>query len=298
MAKQDILVVGESGQLATALTQNETIAEHRIIAVGRPSLDLTRTETIEKTIEELNPALVINAAAYTAVDKAESEVDLANAVNATGVGRLGQVCAQNDIPVIHISTDYVFDGKASTPYKPNDKIDPQGVYGSSKAQGEVELRAANEQHLIFRTAWVFGEHGNNFLKTMLRLGKTNDQIRVVDDQYGTPTYAADLAVGLLEIATQVLSHPNDIPWGTYHLTNSGETTWCGFAREIFECSTIKNAPSPQIIAITTKEYPTPAARPAYSILDCALAKEHFGVDLPDWKDATMRCIKNIEGTAS
>lgn len=297
MAKRDVLVVGGNGQLATALKQREMIAGHRIIAVGRPAMDLARTETIEKTIVELNPALVINAAAYTAVDKAESEADMANAVNATGVGVLGQICARNDIPVIHISTDYVFDGKAKTPYRPDDATAPQGVYGRSKTRGEVELRAANEQHLIFRTAWVFGEHGNNFLKTMLRLAITNDQIRVVDDQFGTPTYAADLATGLAEIAAQILSHPDDIQWGTYHLTNSGETTWCGFAREIFKCSTSENAPSPRIIGITTEEYPTPAARPAYSILDCASTKEHFGVDLPDWKDATMRCIKNIEGMA-
>lgn len=298
MAKRDVLVVGESGQLAIALKQIEEIAGHRIIAIGRPTMDLARSETIQKTIADLNPALVINAAAYTAVDKAESDVDLANAVNATGVGELGRHCALNDIPMIHISTDYVFDGKANAPYKPGEKTAPQGVYGSSKAQGEVALRAAHERYLIFRTAWVFGENGNNFLKTMLRLGKTNDLIRVVKDQFGTPTYAADLAAGLSEIAAQVLATPNDISWGTYHLTNSGETTWCGFAREIFKCTTSKDAPSPQIIGITTEEYPTPAARPAYSILDCTATKEQFGVDLPDWKEATMRCIKQIEGIAS
>ncbi|MBL4893232.1 MAG: dTDP-4-dehydrorhamnose reductase [Rhizobiaceae bacterium] len=298
MAKQDVLVVGENGQLATALKQKETIAGHRIISLGRPAMDLAHAETIEQAIGEHNPALVINAAAYTAVDKAESEADMAKAVNADGVGRLGQICARHDIPVIHISTDYVFDGKAKKPYAPGDKTAPQGVYGRSKEQGETELRAANEQHLIFRTAWVFGEHGNNFLKTMLRLGRTNNQIRVVDDQFGTPTYTGDLATGLSKIAAQVLSRPNDISWGTYHLTNSGETTWCGFAREIFECSATENTPSPQIIGIPTEEYPTPAARPAYSILDCTKTKKEFGVDLPDWKDATMRCIKNIEGTAS
>lgn len=297
MAKREVLVVGGSGQLATALKQNETIAGHRIISIGRPGLDLAQAETIEQAINEINPALVINAAAYTAVDKAESEPDLASSVNSVGVGRLGQVCAQNDIPVIHISTDYVFDGKSKAPYKVSDKTAPQGVYGCSKEQGEVALRAANEQHLIFRTAWVFGEHGNNFLKTMLRLGSTNDQIRVVEDQFGTPTYAADLATGLAEIAAQVLASPNDILWGTYHLTNSGETTWCGFAREIFKHSAHETTPSPQIIGITTEEYPTPAARPAYSILDCAETKEQFGVDLPNWKDATMRCIRNIEGMA-
>jgi len=230
------------------------------------------------------------------VDKAESEQDIAFAVNATGVGRLGQICARCNIPVIHISTDYVFDGQAKTPYQPGDTIAPQGIYGSSKAQGENELRSANAQHLIFRTAWVYGAHGKNFLKTMMRLGRTNDQIRVVSDQIGTPTYAEDIASGLSNIAEQVLASPKDIAWGTYHMTNSGETSWYGFAREIFGCLANQQALSPEIIPITTKEYPTPAARPAYSVLDCSSTRATFGIELPDWKNATMRCIEKIKGT--
>jgi dTDP-4-dehydrorhamnose reductase len=299
MPKRSILVLGRNGQLASAMGQLKAIAGHPIISIGRPIIDLARPETIKKAIKDIDPALVINTAAYTAVDKAECELDIATAVNANGVGSLGQYCAHHDIPTIHISTDYVFDGQANTPYKPEDKIAPQGVYGRSKAEGESKLRSANEKHLIFRTAWVYSEQGNNFLKTMMRLGQNNDPIRVVNDQTGTPTYAGDLALGLSEIAAQVLASPQNIPWGTYHLTNSGETTWYGFAEEIFGCLANQQAHSPKsipgLIPITTKEYPTPAARPAYSVLDCSTTNAKFGIELPAWENATMRCIEKIEG---
>ncbi len=295
MPKKNILILGRNGQLASSLGQTKTIAGHHVISIGRPIVDLARPQTIEKAIRDINPALVINAAAYTAVDKAECEPDIATAVNANGVGRLGQFCALNDIPTIHISTDYVFDGQANTPYQPGDTIAPQGVYGRSKAEGETRLRSANEQHLIFRTAWVYSEHGNNFLKTMMRLGQNNDQIRVVNDQMGTPTYAGDLASGLLKISARVLTSPRDIAWGTYHLTNSGQTSWFGFAKEIFGCFAKLQTCTPKIIPITTEEYPAPAARPAYSVLDCSTTSANFGIELPAWENATMRCIKNIEG---
>ncbi len=295
MSGQDILIAGESGQLARALKNIGNIGDHRLICAGRPALDITRPETIARILEDIKPALVINAAAYTAVDKAESDAATAFAVNASGVGELGRQCARRNIPIIHVSTDYVFDGTAQTPYKPTDEVAPNGVYGRSKLQGEVELRNATRQHLIFRTAWVFSEYGNNFLTTMLRLGKTRDPLRIVSDQRGTPTYADDLARGLAQIASQLVSSRDTITWGTYHLTNSGDTSWFGFATEIF-----KNCPRPgaaghQVCAITTQEYPTAAVRPAYSILDCGTTAAIFNVSLPDWRDATTRCIQKIEG---
>lgn len=294
MNDQNILIIGNQGQLATALKQIGRIADHRLICLGRPAMDFTQPNTIGKIIEDVKPALVINAAAYSAVDQAQNDKEAAFAVNASGVGELGRQCARHDIPVIHVSTDYVFDGTSTSPYKPRDKVAPKGVYGQSKARGETELRETIDQHLIFRTAWLFGNHGNNFLKTMLRLGKTNDQIRVVDDQHGAPTYAHDLAVGLAQIASQVITSRENIPWGTYHLTNSGQTTWCGFAREIFNCCADAGTKVPEIIAITTADYPTPTPRPAYSVLDCGDTTELFGVSLPDWKDATARCIHKIK----
>ncbi len=297
MSQQNILIAGEQGQLALALKNIGSIKGHRLICAGRPTMDVTRPETIIKTIDDVNPALVINATAYTAVDRAESDSKAAFAVNASGIGELGRYCGQRDIPVIHVSTDYVFDGAATTPYKPDDEIAPSGVYGQSKAQGEVELRNATNQHLIFRTAWLFSEHRSNFLKTMLKLGATRDQIQVVDDQCGTPTYVGDLAEGLAQIASQVITSRESIAWGTYHLTNSGQTTWYGFAVEIFKRhAQTSGTDMPEVIAVSTADYPTAAARPAYSILDCSATTEAFGIDLPDWRDATRRCIETIEVT--
>lgn len=297
MSQHNILIAGKQGQLALALKNIGNIKGYRLICAGRPAMDITRPETIQKILDEVKPALVINATAYTAVDLAETDSKAAFAVNASGIGELGRHCAQREIPVIHVSTDYVFDGAAITPYKPDDEIAPGGVYGQSKAQGEAELKNATDQHLIFRTAWLFSEHRSNFLKTMLKLGATNDQIRVVSDQHGTPTYAHDLAEGLVQIASQVITSRESIAWGTYHLTNTGETTWNGFAVEIFKrYAQTTGADIPEIIAISTADYPTAAARPAYSILDCSATTKAFGVTLPDWKDATRRCIETIEVT--
>lgn len=293
MTGDEILVVGQSGQLARALVRLDTIAGRQVICTGRPDLDLAQPETVQEVIERIAPVLVINAAAYTAVDQAESEPETAFAINADGVGVLGRLCARRQIPMIHVSTDYVFDGSATQPYAPDDPVAPQGAYGRSKAAGEAVLREVLDRHIILRTAWVFSDGGKNFLTTMIGAGAVRSELRVVDDQHGSPTYAADLAQGIAEIATRILREPQNSCWGTYHLTNSGATTWCGFAREIFACQARTGVAIPEVVAITTADYPTPARRPKWSVLDCAPTERAFGVCLPDWKDATARCIAQL-----
>lgn len=296
MTRGKILVVGRSGQLAHALAGLAQVGGYEIVCAGRPECDLVQPDTLQRTIDRVEPRMVINAAAYTAVDQAENAIEAAFAVNAEGVGALGKICARHKIPMVHVSTDYVFDGSADKPYAPDDPVAPQGVYGKSKAAGEAALRETLDQHLILRTAWVFSAGGRNFLTTMINAGATRGELRVVDDQHGTPTYAADLASGICEIAARALDNTNQATWGTYHLTNAGATTWFGFAGEIFACRKRAGLAVPEVIAITTADYPTPARRPAWSVLDCSETESAFGVRLPDWKDATARCVAELIDT--
>jgi len=284
-----VLVIGRTGQVATALAAVCTPFE--LVFRGRPEADLTDPASLARALEEVAPDLVINAAAYTAVDRAESEPELARAVNADGAGALARLCARAGAPLIHLSTDYVFAGDATGPYPPDAPVAPQGAYGRSKAAGEAEVRAGQSRHLIVRTAWVYAARGNNFLNTMLRLAGERDRLTIVDDQSGAPTYAADIAVALCRIAEKVLADPEVAPWGTYHLTNAGETTWFGFAREIFAIAAAHGRTVPQIVPVTTAEFPTPARRPAYSVLDTTATTRAFGVAMPDWRDALRRCLE-------
>ncbi len=285
---QPIAIVGSSGQVAQALMRACAAQALSAAAFGRPRLDLAEAGSIARFFDETRPGLVINAAAYTAVDKAESEPDQARTVNELGPAILAAACAARSIPLVHISTDYVFDGSKTSPYLEDDPVSPPGVYGRTKAAGEEAVRHFNPQHIILRTSWIYGPDGTNFLKTMLRLAAERDEIGVVGDQYGAPTHAADFASALLDVALQLQNKPSEIRWGTYHLAGSGATTWHGFAAEIFRLASQNGRKTPTLNEISTRDYPTPARRPAYSVLDQTKIGKAFGVKMPDWRDSLAR----------
>lgn len=290
-----ILVVGRSGQVAMALAHAAmTDKDCSVINLGRPKFDLTDTDTVATRIAEQAPDIVINAAAYTAVDKAESEPDLAHAINAVAAGEVARGAAISGAPIIHLSTDYVFDGALERPYREDDTVAPLGVYGRTKLEGEERVRAANPDHLIVRTAWVYSPYGANFVQTMLRLGAERDALSVVDDQTGCPTSADDLAKALLMIAREKLDSAGTGATGIIHLAGTGETSWYGLAAQVFKTAAASGRKAPGLTPIPTEHYPTPAARPANSRLDCSRARDVFGVGLPDWRtsvtDVTQRII--------
>ena len=242
---------------------------------------------------ESSAKLVINASAYTAVDKAETEAELSFAVNRDGPTYLAKSCSEQKIPLIHISTDYVFDGKKQGPYRASDPVSPQGVYGKSKVAGENAIRECLREHIILRTAWLYGVHGNNFVKTMLRLGKEYKELNVVNDQYGCPTCAADLAQAIFTIAESFKDGQN-VKWGTYHYCGKGKTTWYDFTEKIIELAKSKKSLIVEKInPLTTEEYPTPAKRPANSTMDCTLLTRTFGIHPPHWEESLIRTIQAI-----
>lgn len=282
----DILVTGANGQLGWEISRRA--GGRSIIALHRNDLDITNRDAVGKAVAEWSPKVVINAAAYTAVDKAESDPDTAFAVNRDGPAHLAEACAARGIALIHISTDYVFDGSQERGYRESDPVAPLGIYGKSKLAGEEAVRSALQQHIILRTAWVYGIHGQNFVKTMLRLGAERDQLRVVDDQHGCPTFAGDLADAVLIIAERILRGTvQQSGYGTFHCTGSGATTWCGFARKIFEIAAPHLPHNPAVEAIMTAQYPTPAVRPANSVLDCSLLDAVYGIRLRHWEEALV-----------
>ena len=282
-----LFVTGRTGQIATALQAlaDETL---QIVAVGRPELDLARPETIASAIAAARPDVVVNAAAYTAVDKAESDKDLAFAINADGAGAVAKAAARLGVPVIQISTDYVFDGAKPTPYVESDATAPLSVYGASKLAGEESVAAANPRHVILRTSWVYAPNGANFLRSMLRLARERPELRIVDDQYGGPTHAADIADGILTVARALAS--GEGATGVFHMAAAGETTWCGFARAIFEESVKRGDPSVPVEPITTANFPTPARRPKNSRLDCSRIGEAYDIHLPHWLGRVQSCV--------
>ncbi len=288
-----ILVIGKSGQVARALARCKDASSPDFICLGRPQLDICNPDSLEAALKDIKPSVVINAAAYTAVDRAEEEKHAAYQVNAEGPENLATLCADFDLPLIHLSTDYVFNGEATRPYKSDDPIDPKNVYGASKAAGELAVRETLKKHIIIRTAWVYGIDGQNFVKTMLKLGETRDQLSIVNDQTGSPTYADDIAAALENIVMRVMENPGNISWGTYHLTNRGETTWFGFAREVFRLAEKTGCPAPKLIAISTEQYPTPAHRPKYSVLDLSGVRDDFGIELPLWQVSLKRCLNDL-----
>ena len=288
-----ILITGTSGQVGTELQALGKSAGKKMICTTRTDIDLTNKSELLNKVKQLSPKVIINAAAYTAVDKAESEEDLAFAVNCTGVEHLAQACSQIDIPLIHISTDYVFDGSKKTPYTENDIVNPINVYGKSKEAGEAALRKSLAKHVILRTSWVFSPHGSNFVKSILRLAKERDQLGIVADQFGGPTSARSIASACLFIADQVIS-PSNENWGTYHFTGTEPTNWCKFAKAIVEKSGLPSDDMPDINPIETTQYPTPAKRPANSILDCSKIYKDFDIKQPDWLSELENVLKVIK----
>jgi dTDP-4-dehydrorhamnose reductase len=279
------LIIGSNGQLGWEVCRQGKNKGIDILGLDLPEFDITDPSAVKKAVHQDGVSLVINASAYTAVNRAESEPEVAFAVNRDGPAYLADYCAEIGIPIIHISTDYVFDGSNKRPYLETEPVSPLGIYGKSKANGETEIRNKLKEHIIIRTAWLYGLHGNNFVKTMLRLGKEKEVLSVVADQYGCPTYAADLADAILMIATQI-SEQHDITWGTYHYCGRGVTSWHGFAQEIFYLANrYDKFQVKELMPITTSEYPTPAKRPENSSMDCSLIKRNFGISLRPWQES-------------
>ena len=288
-----ILVIGANGQLGWELSRRAPARGFDTIPLDLPEFDITDRSRIQKQLGQHGASLVINASAHTAVDQAESEKELAFSINRDGPANLARFCAEAKIPLIHISTDYVFDGTKKGLYSETDPMRPLGVYGKSKADGETSVREHLREHIILRTSWLYGIHGRNFVKTMLRLGKDQDLVRVVADQYGCPTYAGDLADAILVIAGRVRDGKN-IAWGTYHYCCEGETSWHGFAEKIFELARqYVPVKVKKVAAITTEDYPVPAKRPARSGLDCSFIERQFGINPRPWQESLEEMIAHM-----
>jgi dTDP-4-dehydrorhamnose reductase len=281
-----ILLTGAEGQLGWEINRRAQTSGYTVHALNLTALDITDGDAVERAITALTPKIIINAAAYTAVDKAETETSVAFAVNRDGPAHLAKFGALKNAPLIHVSTDYVFDGTKTGAYEEEDPVSPLGVYGTSKLAGEKAVQDASPNHVILRTSWVYGVHGHNFVQTMLKLGSERDTLRVVNDQYGCPTFAGDLADAILKITDRL--EASDIPnqgFGTFHCAGDGRTTWFDFARKIFELSDGTLGNVPQVEGIPADEYPTPARRPANSGLNCGKLRRIYGITLRPWQDA-------------
>jgi len=290
MAK--ILITGASGQLGAELVKLAA-GKFDLTAVSRPQFDFEKPETVAACFANAAPDMVINAAAYTAVDAAETNQAAAAAGNHTGPLQLAQFCAAAGVPMIHVSTDYVFDGAKGAPYEVEDETNPTGVYGATKRDGEIAILATPAQAIILRTAWVYAAHGKNFVRTMLNAARRTNQLRVVADQRGTPTAAPDLASAILDLATIILEGGWSQKYrGIYHATGTGEATWFEFANEIFT-AVGQAVPRPVITPITTAEWPTPARRPADSRLGCGKLEDMFGVRLPLWQHSLAPVVRDL-----
>lgn len=294
-----LLLLGGDGQLGQRLLQSlaplgevvaTTLSGQLADGNACERLDLTDLDAIAPLIERIAPDAVVNATAHTAVDKAESEADLAHRINADAPARIAAACAARDALMVHYSTDYVFDGRGTRPLREDHATAPLGVYGRTKRAGEEAVQGSGARHLIFRTAWVYDVHGHNFLRTMVRVGAERDELRVVSDQVGTPTPAWLLA----DTTAAILAQPFERS-GLWHLTATGQTSWHGFAEAIFAGAVERGllAKAPNVVAIPTSEYPTPAARPAYSVLDTSAIRNDFGVALPDWHDALAHTLDRM-----
>lgn len=287
-----LLVIGSAGQLGWELMRPPRPARLSLIGLDRSALDITRPEDVAARVAESGCEVVVNTAAYTAVDKAQTEPKTAFAVNRDGAAHIAAACAAAGTPLIHISTDYVFDGTKSGAYIEVDPVRPLGIYGMSKEAGERAVRERLGRHVILRTAWVYGAHGHNFVKTMLRAGRERDELAVVADQVGCPTAAADIAAAILEIARQAIEGKFE-GWGTYHYCGAGATSWHGFAETIFDLALPRTGRRPRIKAITTADHPTAARRPANSVLDCSRLTRTFGIGPKPWRDSLAALIAEL-----
>ncbi|MGI6247073.1 MAG: dTDP-4-dehydrorhamnose reductase [Pseudochelatococcus sp.] len=292
-----IAVTGRDGQVATALAEYGAAHGVEVVRVGRPALDLAAPESVRAALAAVRPDVVVNAAAFTAVDLAESQAQAAFAINAAGAGAVAEAARALEAPVIQLSTDYVFDGEKPAPYHEDDATGPVSVYGASKLAGERAVAAATEDHVILRTAWVYAASGKNFVRTMLRLAQERDAVRVVADQRGCPSYAPDIAAAVIAVARNLAAHPRDAALrGVFHLTGQGEATWAQLAEEVFAQARAAGGKGAAVIPITTAEYPTPARRPRNSRLDGAKLARVHGVVLPEWRQSLARCVARIYDT--
>jgi len=289
-----VFVAGASGQVALSLREAARSAGIELKTAGRPGFDLNDCAASQRAIEAYRPTAIINAAAYTAVDAAEDNEAEATQINADGAAMLATIAADLGVPFLHISTDYVFDGSKDDAYTETDAPCPTGAYGRSKLAGEIAVSAANTDAMIFRTAWVYSPFGKNFCKTMLALAKTRDELGIVGDQWGNPSYAPDIATALLAIIVKI----ETTGWrpeyaGLYNLAGSGDTNWHAFASEVLHCGAAFGHRMPKVKAITTADFPTAAVRPSNSRLDCSKVKAIFGVSMPDWQKSTAACVKRL-----
>ena len=291
--ERPILVAGNTGQLARCLVEAARLRRTALVAMGRPEFDLTRPDSLAQAAAARAPRAIVNAAAYTAVDKAEAERALAMAVNRDGAGALAAAASRLGVPFIHVSTDYVFDGRKDGAYVEEDAASPLGAYGRSKLEGEAAVRAACPAGVILRTSWVYSPFGQNFVTTMLRLAETREKVAVVDDQHGAPTAAFDLADAILDLIDRLAAACDRDTGGIYHLAAAGETTWHGFAAAIFAGWARRGHRVPALEAITTAQYPTAAQRPANSRLDCSKVARVFGLRLPPWQSSLERCLDEL-----
>ncbi len=285
-----LLVTGANGQVGHALVRQGGAA---VVGLDRAALDITDREAVRRAVGEHAPDLVVNAAAYTAVDRAEAEEETAFAVNRDGPAHLADACTEHGIPLIHLSTDYVFDGTKGAPYAETDPVNPLGAYGRSKAEGEEAVRERLGRHVILRTSWVFGDHGQNFVRTILRLGRERDALRVVADQRGNPTAAADIAHAVLTIARRT-AEGEEASWGTFHFAGQPATTWHGFAEAILD-EARRHGPvrAEHVEPIPTSAYPTPAPRPADTRLDGSKLAAGWGIDAPPWRPALRAVVSSL-----
>ncbi len=279
-----ILVTGANGMTGSELCAQAATAGWTVRAMSHADADITDARSLREAMNIFHPHVVVNCAAYTAVDRAESEPEIAMAVNGDGAGNVARAAAAVGAPIVHVSTDYVFNGTAQAPYEPDDQTDPINVYGKTKLAGETGVKAENPRNVIVRTSWVFSHRGPNFVRTMLRLARERDELRIVDDQIGRPTSATDLASALFAAAHTITDRP--ALSGTYHFANAGQTSWFGFTQAIFaEAAALGETRIPRISAIQTSEYPTAARRPAYSVLDTTGFTATFGVEPRSWRSA-------------
>jgi dTDP-4-dehydrorhamnose reductase len=289
-----IAVTGRQGQVARALAEGGPGLNAEIIPLDRPRMDLAVPGTILPALNAARPDIVVNAAAYTAVDQAEREPELASAVNGAGAGAVAEAARAIGIPIIHLSTDYVFDGTKTSAYVEEDLPAPANAYGRSKLAGEQAVAAATARHVIIRTEWVYAPYGKNFVRTMLALAENRPEVRVVADQFGSPTYAPDIAAAIIGIAQNLLKNPSEsVLCGLFHLAGGGETSWAGFASAIFAFLASNGLPKPALIPIASADYPTAARRPGNSRLNCAKLARVHGIELPFWRDSLEICLERI-----
>ena len=290
-----VALFGAAGQVGTDCVNTLRQTSYDVLALTRKDADFSRPHQVASLLAQLKPDIVVNACAYTAVDRAEEESELADLVNHHSVLAMAKVCSQASIPLVHLSTDYVFDGTATQPYQENSLVQPLGVYGKTKLAGELAVRQSMEHYIILRTSWVFGENGRNFVKTMLRVGQQRDQLKVVDDQIGRPSYVGDI-VSVIQRFLDTYQQDGRLPWGVYHCSSEGELSWYEFAKAIFEeaSSTGVLQKQPKVLPIPSAEYPTPAPRPAYSVLATEKLTEFMGMPLPSWRQGLQTFMNNIK----